>query len=138
MRGMMRALQAFRQCGRRAGAACALVLAGCGGGFYLGDGIDDDDDPPLIVLSVSPVVAEPGDTLRLRASASGDAGIDEVIFFRVDGVLSTQLDEDDTAPYEHDTEMPDDATGTVQFFARAIDDEGRARDSDLVSISVDR
>jgi hypothetical protein len=129
---------------RKAGAACVLalaigsMLAGCGGSIRLGDHIDDDHDPPLVVLTVSPDVARPGETLRLRASASGDAGIDQVIFFRVDGALSTRLASDDTAPYALDDEMPDGASGTVQFFARAIDNDGRARDSDLFSVSVDR
>lgn len=138
---MLRWMRTSRASGRRAAAACActlsLALAACGGGFYLGDGFDDDD-PPLVVLVVSPDIAEPGEELRLRASASGDAGIDEVIFFRVDGAVSTRLQSDDTAPYEHDTELPDDAAGIVQFFARAIDNDGRQRDSDLFSVTVDR
>lgn len=118
--------------------ALALALAGCGGGFYLGDNFDDNDDPPEVVLIVSPDIAQAGDEVRLRASASDDSGIDEVIFFRVDGAVSTRLESDETAPYELDTALPDDAIGPVQFFARAIDNDGEARDSDLFSVTVDR
>ncbi|MBA3592121.1 Ig-like domain-containing protein [Methylibium sp.] len=116
----------------------ALALAGCGGGFYLGDNFDDNDDPPQVVLIVSPDIAEAGGEVRLRASASDDSGIDEVIFFRVDGAVSTRLGSDETAPYELDTELPDDATAPVQFFARAIDNDGQSRDSDLFSVTVNR
>lgn len=119
------------------GATALLALAGCGGGFYLGDNFDDDD-PPQVLLVVSPDTAAPGEEVRLRASASDDSGIEEVIFFRVDGAVSTRLDTDETAPYELIDELPDGATGTVQFFARAVDNDGQSRDSDLFSVSVDR
>ncbi|MBA3598466.1 MAG: Ig-like domain-containing protein [Methylibium sp.] len=141
---MLRWIRASRWRGRPAGAAraacvlpLALVLAGCGGGFYLGDNFDDDD-PPEVVLIVSPDIAEAGQEVRLRASASDDSGIDEVVFFRVDGAVSTRLQSDETAPYELNTELPDDATEPVQFFARAIDNDGESRDSDLFSVTVDR
>lgn len=135
---MLRRRRVRRWLGRGAcGLPLALALGGCGGGFYLGDNFDDDD-PPEVVLIVSPDIAEAGGEVRLRASASDDSGIDEVIFFRVDGAVSTRLESDDTAPYELDTDLPDDAIEPVQFFARAIDNDGEARDSDLFSVTVDR
>lgn len=142
---MLRWMKASRWRGRPARAArvagvlpLAFALAGCGGGFYLGDDFDDNDDPPQVVLIVSPDVAQAGDEVRLRASASDDSGIDEVVFFRVDGAVSTRLGSDETAPYELVTELPDDAAQPVQFFARAIDNDGESRDSDLFSVTVDR
>lgn len=131
-----------RLCGRfRAsrpwvGALVVLALAGCGGGFYLGDRFGDDE-LPQVSLAVSPDSAEPGDTLRLVAAASDDSGIESVSFFRVDGNMSTLLDEDDTAPFALDTVVPDGASGTVEYFARALDNDGDTRDSDRFSVSVD-
>lgn len=126
---------------RRVGALCALALAGCGGGFFVGSDFDgdgfDDDDPPSVELVVSPDTAAPGDTVRLLAAATDDFGIERVAFFRIDGALSTLIDEDEDSPFQLDTALPNSATGTVQFFARATDDAGQSRDSTVVSVSID-
>lgn len=122
------------RCGHRFTALVALALAGCYGNVSIGVG--DDDEPPSVSLAVSPASAPAGAVVRLVAAASDDFGIDRVEFFRVDGALSTRLAIDGSAPYQLDTTLPGGAVSTVQYFARAVDDVGQSRDSDLVTVSI--
>ncbi|MBI5259201.1 MAG: Ig-like domain-containing protein [Burkholderiales bacterium] len=129
--------------GRIATVAGVLgLLAGCGGGVYLGWSSDDGnpwDDPPEVSLVASATRAAPGQPLRLAAAATDDRGIHQVQFYRVerDGA-STRLGNDGSAPYEFDTTMPDTTAVEVQFYARAIDSNGQSTDSKTVSVQVQR
>lgn len=116
-------------------AAFALALAGCGGSLYIGVG-GDGDRPPDVSLAVSPTSASAGQVVRLVAAATDDFGVARVEFFRISGAGSIALGSDGSPPYALDATLPTGATGTVQFFARAVDDAGQSRDSDLVSVSV--
>ena len=119
-----------------------LLLAGCGGGVWLGvcDGCDDDgdDDPPSVALVVSPAQARSGDTVRLAAAASDDFAVREVEFYRLDALGNgVRLDTDTVSPYELDTTIPTGSGGsTVRYFARAIDDRHQRTDSASASVSV--
>lgn len=118
-----------------------LLLAGCGGGVWLGvcDGCDDgDDDPPSVALVVSPSQVRSGDTVRLAAAASDDFAVREVEFYRLDALGNAlRLDTDTIAPYELDTTIPAGSAGTtVRYFARAIDDRRQRTDSATASVSV--
>lgn len=112
----------------------ALALAGCYG--HVSIGIGDDDEPPSVSLAVSPDSASAGASVQLVAAASDDFGIDRVEFFRVDGAMSTRIVIDGSEPYQVDTTLPIGATTSVQYFARAVDDVGQVRDSDLVTVHI--
>lgn len=117
----------------------ALALAGCGGGVSIGVGIGVggfDDDPPEVSLAVTPTSAAPGGALELVAAATDDYGVDRVRFFRVDGATAVLLGTDSSAPYRLETMVPGGASGSLQFYARAIDEAGQGRDSALVTVTV--
>lgn len=117
--------------------AAGGVLAGCGGGIYIGIG-SSFDDPPTVSVVANVAVAAPGQAVHLAAAASDDYGIDRVQFFRVepDGA-ATQLGSDGSAPYEWDTTVPaGTGTGPLRFFARAIDSAGQRTDSAMVTVAV--
>ena len=116
---------------------CAALLAGCGGGPYLG--YEDWDDPPSVSLVSASTSAEPGQFVRLAAAASDNGWIYEVRFYRVDSAgRHVLLGADDREPYDWDALIPDDATpgSRVRFFARAEDGWGNTSDSEIVSILV--
>lgn len=115
--------------------ALAVVLAGCGGGFYIGIG-GEDDHPPSVELAVSPERAAPGQALRLVAAASDDYGVDRVSFYRVDGATDTLLGVDREPPYALDTQVPNGAADRIEFFAHAVDEAGQSRSSALVAVEV--
>jgi hypothetical protein len=116
-------------------AALAALLAGCGGGVYLGyDYIPDD--PPSVDLVVSTDVAAPNEAVRLLAAASDDFAVDRVSFYRIDAGRSVLLVTDRSAPWQLDTLVPADAVGSVRYFARAVDDAGQSRDSVVVTVLV--
>jgi Bacterial Ig domain len=110
----------------------AMALAACEAGIYLGP----DDDPPSVSLAATASSAAPGDRIGLVAAANDDYRVDEVDFYRVDASGNTLLARDSSDPYSVETSIPSGASGTVQFFARAIDDAGQRRDSALVVITV--
>lgn len=116
----------------------AGLLAGCGGGVFLGYTYVDDpylDAPPQVQISPIPAVVEVGGTLVLGASAADEDGIDEVAFYRIDGRFATFLGADLTPPYQAATVIPGDR-GLVSYFARATDRAGRQSDSQVVSATV--
>jgi len=116
--------------------AALSAVAGCGGGIYIGYG-GDDDRAPLVSLAVSTGAAAPGQTVTLMAAASDDHRVDRVEFFRIDASGNTvALGSDGSAPYQFDTPVPVTSTGSVRYFARAVDDVGQFNDSPSVSITV--
>jgi hypothetical protein len=116
-------------------AALMALLAGCGGGVYLGyDYIPDD--PPHVDLAASTDEALPNEVVRLVAAASDDFAVDRVSFYRIDGNRSVLLVTDRSAPWQLDTLIPADAVGSVRYFARAVDDAGQSRDSTVVTVFI--
>ncbi len=126
---------------RLAAASAALTLfatfAGCGGGFILAFGTFgfEDTSPPTVSLS-APSSAQRGQTIRLSAAASDDFGIDQVAFFRDEGVDTVLLGADGDSPYEQLTQIPLDAVGTVTYLAVATDIDGNKTESARVSVIV--
>lgn len=116
--------------------ASAAALAGCGGGLWIGYS-DVDDDPPEVSLVAGSSSAEPGELLRLSAAASDDGFVERVRFYRIDDDGSTLfLGDDFGSPYQVETTMPSTTAARVRYFARAFDDFGQWRDSDVVSVTV--
>jgi len=122
---------------RLAAASLTLVLAGCGGGLFLGFGDVGffDSSPPSVSLATANS-AQRGQTVRLSAAAADDFGIDQVAFFRDEGIDVVLLGADGNAPYEQDTQIPLNAVGSVQYFARATDIDGNVTQSERVSVTV--
>ena len=116
-----------------AAAAAALLSSGSSCSVNVGD---DFDHAPRIELSVDPSRAAPGETVRLSASVSDDFGVDRVRFFRASGSGSVALGTDLDRPFGLDTTLPADASGTVEYFARATDTAGQSRESDTVEVEV--
>jgi hypothetical protein len=114
-----------------------LLMAGCGGGVFLGIG-DVNDQPPSVALTSSAAEAPAGTSVRLAAAASDDFGVDSVAFYREEaGGPPTLLATDVRPPYQVDTALPASATGTVwRYFARAFDGAGQHGDSAAVEITV--
>jgi len=74
--------------------------------------------------------------VRLSAAASDESGIDEVRFYRLDGGSAVLLGGDSFAPYEWTLTGPSDGRSTVRVYARAVDNNGNAADSDVLSLDV--
>jgi hypothetical protein len=120
---------------RAASAIAALAtLGGCWLSVDLG--IGPDDDPPSVNLAAAPQAAAPGERIGLVAAANDDYRVVEVRFFRVDVGGPTLLGVDAIAPYALETTLPVGATGTVSYFARAVDDAGQATVSASVGVTV--
>jgi hypothetical protein len=128
-------LRRFRRC--FLACAAGVLTAGCGGGVYFGWGFGDGF-APSVSLAVSPTEAAPGDTVTLAAAASDFDGIDQVAFYRLDGDVATPLAALARPPYNLETAVPLDASGSVSYFARAIDNSGDRADSNVVTVSVVR
>jgi hypothetical protein len=118
-------------------ALLLALIAGCGGGVFLGIG-DVGDQPPAVALTSSVAEAPAGTTVRLAAAASDDFGVDSVAFYREEPTgPATLLATDVRPPYQVDTALPAGATGTVwRYFARAFDGAGQHGDSAAVEITV--
>ena len=122
---------------RFATLAATLLVAGCGGGLYIGWGDYDDDGAPSVSITTAQTSVVAGGTLRVVAAASDDdSGIDEVAFYRVDGATDTRLGSDGSAPYEWNVPVPADGRTTVSVFARARDGAGNTANSSLLTIAV--
>ena len=122
---------------RLAALGAALLLAGCGGGLYLGWGDYDDDGAPSVSITTAQSSVPAGGVLRVVAAASDDdSGIDEVAFYRLDGGAAVRLGSDGSAPYEWNVVAPTDGRGTLSVFARARDGAGNTADSSVLSVSV--
>jgi hypothetical protein len=114
--------------------AAGLVLAACG--VSIGLGLGPDDDPPNVSLAAAPQSAAPGERIGLVAAANDDYSVVEVEFYRIDVGGDTLLGRDSSAPYALETVLPAGATGTVRYFARAIDDAGQRGESQMVTVTV--
>lgn len=118
-------------------AAITLLLAGCGGGLYLGWGDCCDSGAPSVSITTAQTSVAAGGSLHVVAAASdNDSGIDEVAFYRVDGGSDTRLGSDGSAPYEWDVPVPADGRSTISVFARARDGAGNTADSNRLTIAV--
>ena len=115
-------------------SALAAGLPGCYGSLSFG--IGPDDDPPSVSLAAAPTTAAPGERIGLVAAADDDYAVREVQFFRIDVGGSTLLGRDSSAPYALETTVPTGASGTVRYFARAVDDAGQDSDSQEVVVTV--
>lgn len=118
-------------------AAITLLLAGCGGGLYLGWGDCCDSGAPSVSITTAQTSVAAGGSLHVVAAASdNDSGIDEVAFYRVDGGIDTRLGSDGSAPYAWDVPVPADGRSSVSVFARARDGAGNTADSNRLTIAV--
>jgi hypothetical protein len=59
-----------------------------------------------------------------------------VQFFRVDVGGDTLLGTDRSAPFALETLLPVGVNGSVQYYARAVDDAGQATRSQVVEVTV--
>lgn len=117
--------------------AAPLLLAACGGGFYVewGNGFGDFG-PPSVQLVASSSAVPAGGSVRLSAAASDENGIDEVRFYRLDGSSSVLLGGDASPPYEWTLTGPSDGRSTVRVYARATDNNGNSADSNVLTLDV--
>lgn len=117
-----------------------LLLAGCGGGVYIGWGSDVDDDgaPSVGITSAQGSVAAGGVLRVAAAAADDDSGIDSVAFYRIDGGVAQRLGSDGSEPYQWDVPVPADGRTTVTVFARARDGAGNESDSARLTVHVTR
>lgn len=117
---------------RLGGAATAALLTlglpGCGG--------SESEDAPTVTLVSTVTSASAGETITLIASASSDLGVSAVQLYRVDTSSNTLLGSLNATPYQFSATLPGDATGSVSFFARAVDGDGNTADSAKVNITV--
>jgi hypothetical protein len=108
----------------------AFALAGCGGGISIGltygFGDDLEGTPPSVSIAAPAGPVQAGQVITLVAAA----------FYRVDGVGTTLLGSDGSAPYEWSTVVPTDGRTTLQVFAHALDNSGQRSDSQVVSVTV--
>ena len=120
-----------------AALAGAALLTACGGGFYVewSNGFDDDG-PPSVQLVASSSSVQAGGSVRLSAAASDQSGIDEVRFYRLDGLSSVLLGGDSFPPYEWTLTGPTDGRSTVRVYARASDGRGNSADSGILTLDV--
>jgi hypothetical protein len=115
-----------------------LAFAACGGGISFGIGIGDgfDDFPPSVSIAAAVDTIQAGQMLTLVAAAADENGIDDVVFFRVDGGTFTALGSDGSRPYEWTTVVPTDGRTELIVFARARDNAGNTADSEPITIAV--
>jgi hypothetical protein len=123
---------------RRATLATALaLLAGCGGGVWIGIGDDDwGDRPPSVSIAAAATSVPAGGTLRVIAAAAGENGIDSVALYRRDAGGWTWLGNDRLEPYEWLVPVPADGRGELEVFARATDRAGLQADSGVLRVLV--
>ncbi len=115
----------------------AALLAGCGGGLYVG--IGGGDELPAVNLIVDTSTASQGQALRFAAAATDDDQVMAVRLFRIDpegGAVFVGIDEQ--APYEWNTTVPDNAIrgSKLRYFARVTDSGGQTADSEWVDVTV--
>ena len=111
-----------------AAAALGLLLNGCGS--------SDTNEGPSVTLATTPTSAVPGAVVTLIAVASDDEGVSEVRFFRVDSGSNTLLGTLNTSPYQLQATLPANATGSVTYFARAVDTDGNTTDSNQAAVTI--
>ena len=110
-------------------ALLPMLLAGCGGGLYIGWGDYGDDDAPSVSIASGQLSVAAGGTLRVVAAASdNDSGID--------GRAAVRLGSVGGPPYEWDVFVPADGRTQVRVFARARDGAGNETDSTVLAVTV--
>ena len=105
-----------------------LLLAGCGGGLYIGWGDYGDNRAPSVSIATGQLSVAAGGTLRVVAAASdNDSGIDEVAFYRFDGSAATRLGSVGSPPYQWDVAVPavGDTPKLQQAYARYLENAAR-------------
>jgi hypothetical protein len=118
-------------------ALLPLLLAGCGGGLYIGWGNFGDNTAPAVSIATAQGSVAAGGTLHVVAAASdNDSGIDEVAFYRLDGNAAIRLGSDGSPPYEWDLVVPADGRSLMRVFARARDGAGNEADSAVLAVTV--
>ena len=118
-------------------ALLPLLLAGCGGGLYIGWGDYGDGTAPSVSIATAQASVPAGGVLRVVAAASdNDSGIDDVAFYRIDGSADVRLGSDGSPPYEWDFVAPNDGRATLRVFARARDGAGNEADSLVLAVPV--
>jgi Bacterial Ig domain len=125
-----------RQLAHAAVLTATLVLAACGGGFFVEIGDGFDDGPPSVSLVAGATSVQAGQTLRLVAAAADSNGIDAVAFFRLDGNSAVLLGSDGREPYEWSVLVPGDGRATLRLFARATDGFGNRADSEVIVVDI--
>ena len=121
---------------RRLAVCLATVLAGCGGGVFIGVDGSFDDSPPSVNLTAGTNAVQAGQALQVFAAAADESGIDSVAFYRFDGNRAVLLGSDGREPYEWQLVVPNDGRSMLTLFARATDNAGNRADSALVSVTV--
>jgi hypothetical protein len=121
-----------------ASAACAVLLAACGGGLYVGVDVGGDGEPPDVSIASAATEVLAGTSFRVVAAASDPDGIEQVWFYRLDGDRWTELADchEEERPYECDVFVPADGRLTVQVRARAFDGWDDEADSNVLTLPV--
>jgi len=115
----------------------ATLVAGCGGGLFIGFGCCGDDIAPSVQLVADVSSAAPGAAVELIAAAADENGIDSIAFYRLDASGNAfLLGTDGSSPYHWSTTIPIGAAGSVRYFARATDIPGNRADSNIVTVNV--
>lgn len=122
-------MQRLRAAPWLAAAALGLLLNGCSSS-------DDSDSGPSVTLATTPTSAAAGAVVTLIAVASDDVGVSEVRFFRVDTGTNTLLGTLNTSPYQLQATLPANATGSVAYFARAVDSDDNTTDSNQATVTI--
>jgi len=116
--------------------AAAVLLAGCGGGIYLGFGGGFGNDAPQVSIAGPSGAVAAGSTVTVAAAAVDDHGIDMVEFYRLDSGGARRIASLLNPPYELAVTVPTDGRTTLQLFARAYDFDGNRADSAVLSLTI--
>jgi hypothetical protein len=104
------------------------VLVACGG---------TSGDAPEVTLYPSISSGSVGTSFALSAEVESDNGIKEVSIYRITSNSELLLATFNSKPYLLQTTIPDGTAGTtIEYMARAKDDEDQTTDSAKVSITV--
>jgi hypothetical protein len=104
------------------------VLVACGG---------TSGDAPKVTLYATISSGKVGASFSLSAEVESDNGIKEVNIYRITSNSELLLATFNSKPYLVQTTIPDGTAGTtIEYKARAKDDEDQTTDSSKVSIAV--
>ncbi len=112
-----------------AAAALGLLLNGCSSS-------EDSEGAPSVTLAATPTSAAAGAVVLLIAVASDDQGVSEVRFYRVDSGANPLLGTRNTSPSQLQATLPAHATGSVAYFARAVDADDNTTDSNQAAVTI--
>ncbi len=122
-------MQRLRAAPWLAAAALGLLLNGCSTS-------EDSGSGPSVTLATTPTSAAAGAVVTLIAVASDDVGVSEVRCYRVDSGANTLLGTLNTSPYQLQATLPANATGSVAYFARAVDTDDNTTDSNQAAVTI--